>query len=273
VAVDAAGNVYVADTTNNLVRQITPTGVVTTLAGVTGIAGSQDGTGSGALFNGPSGLAVDGSKNIYVADTGNSTIRKITPAGVVTTLAGLPTAGGLKDGAGSDALFNQPKALTIDSAGNLYVADTGNAAIRQVTPLGVVTTLHLTSMGPTITTQPASLTVAAGSNASFNVTVSSQTPVSYQWKKGGVDIPGANAATFSIASAGSADAGNYTVVVTNIVGSVTSSVATLTVNSVAPPPATPPSGGGGGAPSVWFFGALTLLMGARRLSPNKGRIP
>jgi len=143
LAVDNAGNVYVADTTNNLIRKITPDGTVTTLAGVVGVSGWED--GNDALFNQPQGLAVDSSGNLYVADTGNSTIRKITPSGAVTTVAGLPTIGGLMDGTGSNAWFNQPRDLTVDASGNLYVADTGNAAIRKITPAGVVTTLGLTA--------------------------------------------------------------------------------------------------------------------------------
>ncbi len=143
LAVDAAGNVYVADRSNNIIRKVTPAGVVTTLAGLQGVSGADDGTGSLALFNQPSGLVLDGAGNLYATDTGNSTIRKITPAGVVSTLAGLPTIGGNQDGTGSGAMFNQPRALTIDSAGNLYVTDTGNATIRKVTPAGVVTTLTL----------------------------------------------------------------------------------------------------------------------------------
>ena len=88
VAVDGAGNVYVADTVNDTIRKITPAGVVTTLAGMAGQHGSADGTGSAARFDHPVGVAVDAAGNVYVADTGNDTIRKITPAGVVTTLAG-----------------------------------------------------------------------------------------------------------------------------------------------------------------------------------------
>jgi MYXO-CTERM domain-containing protein len=164
--VDASGNVYVADTTNNLLRKITPDGTVSTLAGVVGVAGSSDGTGSAALFNMPGGLAVDASGNIYLADTGNSTIRKITPAGVVTTIAGLPGVAGFKDGTGSDAWFNQPKALTVDATGNVFVADTGNATVRQITPAGVVTTPYLTqaavSTTSTTTTSTTTTTTAAG---------------------------------------------------------------------------------------------------------------
>lgn len=140
IAVDGAGNVYVADSTNNLIRKVTPTGTVTTLAGVAGVMGSADGAGGAALFNNPGGLAVDGGGNIYVADTGNSIIRKITPGGVVSLLAGLPGVAGRKDGTGTEAWFNQPRDLTIDGSGNLQVADTGNAAIRQITPGGTVTT-------------------------------------------------------------------------------------------------------------------------------------
>jgi streptogramin lyase len=153
VAVDASGNVYVADSTNNTIRKITSSGIVSTLAGLAGVMGAADGTGTGALFNNPGGLAVDASGNIYLADTGNSAVRKITPAGVVRLLAGLPGVAGLKDGSGSDAWFNQPKDVTVDSSGSVYVADTGNATIRKVSAAGVVTTLALTQ-GAAVTTTP-----------------------------------------------------------------------------------------------------------------------
>jgi sugar lactone lactonase YvrE len=144
IAVDGGGNIYVADTTNNLIRKITPAGAVTTLAGLQNVAGYDDGTGSQALFNHPGGLAVDGAGNLYVADTDNSTIRKITPAGVVTTVAGLPTIAGQENGSGIHALFNHPRALGVDASGNIFVADTGNAAIRKIDVKGNVTTLALT---------------------------------------------------------------------------------------------------------------------------------
>src|SRR5205085_975301 len=102
----SSGNVYVADTDNYTIRKITPAGVVTTLAGLAGSSGSDDGTGSAARFYGPSGVATDSSGNVYVADAGNQTIRKITPAGVVTTLAGLAGNNGSDDGTGSAARFN-----------------------------------------------------------------------------------------------------------------------------------------------------------------------
>ena len=145
VAVDGSGNLYVSDTTNNTIRKITAAGAVTTLAGLAGVSGAQDGTGAAALFNRPTGLIVDAAGNLYVADTGNSIIRRVAAAGGVTTYAGLSGVAGLKDGTGNDAWFNQPQDLALDSAGNLYVADTGNATIRKVSPGGVVTTLLLTA--------------------------------------------------------------------------------------------------------------------------------
>ena len=141
VAADGAGNVYVADTWNNRIRKVTPDGVVTTLAGVAGSAGSADGTGSAARFNYPSGVAVDSAGNVYVADTYNCTIRKVTPDGVVTTLAGAAGSYGSADGTASAARFNYPSGVAVDSAGNVYVADSDNQTIRKVTPGGVVTTL------------------------------------------------------------------------------------------------------------------------------------
>ncbi|MCX6878552.1 MAG: hypothetical protein NTW21_32770, partial [Verrucomicrobia bacterium] len=139
VAVDGSANVYVTDVVNHAIRKITPTGVVSTLAGDPGVPGSADGTGSAARFSLPQGLAVDGNDNVYVGDVSNRTIRKITPAGVVTTLAGSPGVQGSDDGTGSAARFDAPIGLAVDGSDNIYVADSGT--IRKVTSAGVVTTL------------------------------------------------------------------------------------------------------------------------------------
>jgi sugar lactone lactonase YvrE len=140
IAADITGNVYVTDSGNNTVRKIDASGVVSTLAGTTGVFGSADGTGTAATFYSPAGIAVDLTGNIYVAD-GLYTIRKITPAGVVTTLAGTPGVAGESDGTGAAASFNSPGGIAVDSNGTLYVADEGNNVIRMVTSTGVVTIL------------------------------------------------------------------------------------------------------------------------------------
>jgi sugar lactone lactonase YvrE len=141
VAVDSAGNIYVCDQGNSLIRKIAPGGVVTTLAGSVGVSGSNDGTGTSAQFNLPSGIAVDSSGNVYVSDSDNDTIRKITSAGVVTTIAGSAGVSGSINGTGTGARFNAPVGITVDGSGNLFVADTANDLIREITPAGVVTTL------------------------------------------------------------------------------------------------------------------------------------
>ena len=129
VAVDSSGTVYVADTYNHHIRTITSAGVVTTLAGSDG-PGSADGTGSAAQFNYPIGVAVDSSGAVYVADSNNHRIRTITPAGVVTTLAG--STFGYADGTGSAAQFYYPYGVAVDSSGAVYVVDRGDSRIRKI---------------------------------------------------------------------------------------------------------------------------------------------
>jgi prepilin-type N-terminal cleavage/methylation domain-containing protein len=138
VAVDSSGTMYVADYANNRIRKMTPAGVVSTLAG-SGTTGSSDGTGAAAQFSYPRGVAVDSSGTMYVADYANHRIRKITPAGVVSTLAG--STASFADGTGAAAQFNYPRGVAVDSSGTAYVADTYNHRIRKITPAGVVSTL------------------------------------------------------------------------------------------------------------------------------------
>jgi sugar lactone lactonase YvrE len=139
IAVDANGNIYVADQFNHKIRKIAPSGVVTTLAG-SGNNGDVDGTGSAAEFSYPFAVVVDAAGTVYVTDEGNHKIRRITPAGVVTTLAGSGWPG-YAEGTGSAAEFDSPEGLALDADGDLYVAERGNHIIRKVTPAGVVTTL------------------------------------------------------------------------------------------------------------------------------------
>jgi len=137
LAVDATGNIYVADAGNDAIRKITPDGTVTTLAG-NGSAGSANGTGKSASFNSPFGIAVDGSGNVYVSDSGNNLIRKITPDGTVSTFAGSGKKGAA-NGTGSGAAFNTPAGLVVDATGNVYVSDENNNQIRKIAPSGAVT--------------------------------------------------------------------------------------------------------------------------------------
>jgi len=148
VATDSAGNVYVSDQNNYIIRKITPAGVVSTFAG-TGSYGFADGPGTQASFGPPQGIATDGAGNVYVADSANNTIRKITAAGQVSTFAGVApnvgvTSSGSSDSTGTGpagALFNTPRGIASDHAGNLYVADMQNATIRKILPDGTVSTL------------------------------------------------------------------------------------------------------------------------------------
>lgn len=139
IAVDTFGNLYVADYSNNKVRKITPTGIVSTLAG-SGLYGSVDGTATVAAFRGPTGVAVDASGNVYVTDLHNFKIRKITVAGVVSTLAGNGTNASV-DGPVATASFSQPQGITVDVSGNVYVADGVGYKIRKISSGGVVSTL------------------------------------------------------------------------------------------------------------------------------------
>jgi sugar lactone lactonase YvrE len=141
VAADSAGNLYVADTENSSVRKVSADGYASTLAGLAGSYGSGDGSGASARFYGPQGIAADSAGQLYVADTANGTIRRVTPAGAVSTFAGAPGNFNSFDGTGTNAQFFHPEAVAADPGGNLYVADTWNHTIRKITPAGLVSTL------------------------------------------------------------------------------------------------------------------------------------
>jgi sugar lactone lactonase YvrE len=141
IASDSNGNLYIADTGNHTIRKIVQGKFVITIAGSPGSPGSADGIGAAARFDMPSGIVVDRNGNVYVADRLNHTIRKITADGVVTTIAGTPGQFGWDDRSGSLARFHYPTDITLDAMGNMYIADTDNAAIRKITKAGVISTL------------------------------------------------------------------------------------------------------------------------------------
>ena len=136
LAIGPDGTLYVADTGNNAIRRIAPDGMISTIAG-DGTPGYQDGAGAAARFNGPIGLAVDASGRVVVADTYNDRIRAVLPDGTVTTIAGSGRAGAV-DGPLHAAQFHTPCGVAIDRAGTVYVADTGNGAVRMISPSGFV---------------------------------------------------------------------------------------------------------------------------------------
>jgi sugar lactone lactonase YvrE len=162
ITVDLTGTIYVADTGGLKIRKITAAGVVTSLAGISGLPGSTDGVGTSARFSGPAGVAVDSSGNVYVADAGNHKIRKITPDGIVSTFAGTGISGSA-DGGGIVASFFSPYGITIDSNGNIYIGDSRNNKIRKITPTAVVTTFAGSGT--------AGSTDALGTAATFNYPV------------------------------------------------------------------------------------------------------
>ena len=141
IVADSGGNLYVADSQNHAIRKIGINGLVSTFAGHAGAPGSGDGSGTQAKFDTPSGIAIDLAGNLFVSDTGNHTIRMITSAGVVTTIAGMAGQSGFTNGIGTNARFNSPLGMVVAANGTIYVADSGNHLIRSISSGGAVTTL------------------------------------------------------------------------------------------------------------------------------------
>jgi hypothetical protein len=255
ITVGPGGNVYVSEAPDGpaiaRIRKITPTGDVTTVAGAE--HGYADGGGTAARFHNPYGLAADSTGNLFVADGYNQAVRKVTPQGAVSTVAGLADAPGSTDGLGRDARFYFPRGIAVDANGALYV--TSSTTVRK----GQLGT------GPVITQQPQSQSVTSGGNVTFSVTAGGNPAPTYQWSQNGAALAGATGSSLTLSAVRTSDAGVIAVTVTNALGSTTSSNATLTVTTPTTPPPTgggsgsSGGGGGGGAPSLWFCLTLSLL--------------
>ncbi|MCF7688574.1 MAG: SMP-30/gluconolactonase/LRE family protein [Cephaloticoccus sp.] len=261
LAFDSAGNLYVADTGNNTIRRITPDGQVTTLAGAAtpGSGGAIDGDRTSARFFGPSGIAVTPTGTLFVTDKSNNLIRRITPDGHVSTVLGERRARGNGAGLGVEARLDWPVSVAVTSDETLYVAN--QSEIYQAKPAAT----------PIITTQPRSQTVTVGGNVQLTVIASGTPDPIHQWQFNGAAISGATSNTLTLTNVQAADAGEYTVVVSNDLGTVTSNAATLTVTATPTSPAPTPTtgGGGGGAPSAWFLAGLITLHLVRRCALSR----
>lgn len=263
VALDGAGNVYVADQLNNRIRRITSAGVVTTLAG-SGTAGFANGTGISAQFSNPAGVALDGAGNVYVADQGNNRIRSITPAGVVSTLAGSGSAG-FMDATGLTAQFNAPAGVAVDGTGNVYVADQSNHRIRMITPPPVPT---ITSFTPTTAAAGVTVTIngtnflGAGAVSFGGVTATSFTVVSATQITAVVATGGASGSVAVTAPGGTATLAGFTFIppptITSFTPTYTGLGTTVTITGTNFTGATAVSFGGTAAASFMVVSATQI---------------
>lgn len=237
ITIDPSGNLWVSDFYNNAIREITPDGTVTTVAGKAGYYnyGFADGTAAKARFSFPLGLVSDPNGNIYVADSYNNAIRKVTPAGVVTTVSGNPSLADNVDGPLGGANFYEPFDVAIDPSGILYIADSGDCTVRRIV-------LTATAGAPTILAQPASTTIDAGKNTTLTVAAQGSDPLTYQWQQmpagattwsnlvNSASFTGVTTSALTIASASVAlDGAQFRCLAQNAAGSATSSAATLFV--------------------------------------------
>ena len=263
LGIDAAGNLFVGDRNNHSIRKVTPAGVVTTFAGVSGSAGSADGTGGAARFTSPEGIKVDAYGNLFVADSGNCTIRKITPGGVVSTIAGGVGDYAYVDAVGTAARFSQPRGIALTSTGTIYVGDWSNNRVRKITP-AVAGTVPGSNTAPVANAQ----SVTTNEDIAANITLTGTdadpgTTLTFSIVSGPTNgtLTGSGASRTYTPNANSYGADSFTFKVND--GTEDSAVATvsITVNSVndAPTDITSAPSGATGGPEVIVWGAPTLF--------------
>jgi sugar lactone lactonase YvrE len=220
LALDSLGNLYVADSGNNVVRKIAPGGVTSTVAGEEGVSGSAN--GPLGLLNSPLGLAVDASNNVFVADTGNNTIREIASGGGLSTVAATARFAGSADGVSNAAQFDNPIGVAVDASGNVYVADVFNNAIREMSPY----------FGQALVLTPSpNQSATAGADATFAPLIAGTAPLTYQWLFNGANIPGATLASLTITNVQASSAGSYQLSVSNSFGGFVGAATVLSVTN------------------------------------------
>ena len=232
IAVDASGNLFIADYNNNRIRKVNPNGIITTVAGNGSLGYSSDGgAATNASLNWPSGVAVDASGNLFIADTGNNRIRKVDPTGMITTVAGNGSSGYSGDGGlATNASLVFPSGVAVDASGNLFIVDSDNNRIRKVNPNGIIMTVAGNG----------SRAYSGDNGAAINASLNSPFGV-------GLDASGnlfiadtddnrirevvlfGSYPTLTLHNITTKNAGNYTVIITSPYGSITSSIVTLTV--------------------------------------------
>ncbi|MGO9538588.1 MAG: HYR domain-containing protein [Limisphaerales bacterium] len=232
VAVDASGNLFIADTYNNVIRKVDNNGIITTVAGGGHYGLGDGGAATSASLVQPSGVAVDAFGNLFIADTYNNVIRKVDNNGIITTVAGGGHYGLGDGGAATNASLVQPSGVAVDASGNLFIADTWNNRIREVDPDGIITTVagngSLNYSGDGGQATSASLAGPSGVavDASGNLFIADTGNFRIREV-----LLFASQSTLTLCNITTNNAGNYTVIITNFYGSVTSSVASLMVRA------------------------------------------
>lgn len=267
---DAGGNVFIAETGHNRILRLDTNGIITSVAGngLAGYLGDNALITTNVMLDQPSGVAAEAGGNLYIADSANHRIRRINPAGLITTIAGGNSVLVGDGGPATSARLLTPASVAVDATGDLLIADSGDSRIRKVTFSGpnlAVPIVNATNAGtcqvivsgaggsvtssvatltvdlrPFITQQPASQVIAAGGNATFRVTGDGPAALTYQWRLNGTnlltteEVQGTPSATLALNQVTAANGGNYDVILSDAWGSVTSHAAVL---AIAYPPA------------------------------------